>query len=174
VSAAHDHHVTASTAAGYLALIGLFDVVGTIGSGYLTDRTDPRKLLVVYYVLRGLSLMVIDPALTVGGAGLFGFMVFYGLDWVATVPPTVALCIDQFGSMRGPLVYGWVFAGHQMGAALAAFGAGELRDITGSYRPAFIIAGVCCLIAAVGVTRIRRRPPIAVPTPLPAPVPVAP
>ena len=174
VSAAHDHHVTASTAAGYLALIGVFDVVGTIGSGYLTDRTDPRKLLVMYYVLRGLSLMVIDPALTVGGAGLFGFMVFYGLDWVATVPPTVALCIDQFGSMRGPLVYGWVFAGHQMGAALAAFGAGELRDITGSYRPAFIIAGICCLVAAVGVTRIRRRPSAHVTTPLPAPVPVAP
>ena len=171
VSAAHDHHVTASTAAGYLALIGVFDVIGTIGSGWLTDRTDPRKLLVVYYLLRGLSLMVIDPALAAGGAGLFGFMVFYGLDWVATVPPTVALCIDQFGSMRGPLVYGWVFAGHQMGAAVAAWGAGELRDVTGSYRPAFVTAGICCLIAAVGVTRIRRRPSGHVIIPRPAPVP---
>ena len=102
VSAAHDHHVSASTAAGYLALIGLFDVAGTIGSGWLTDRTDPRLLLVVYYLLRGLSLMVIDPALAAGGAGLFGFMVFYGLDWVATVPPTVALCIGQFGTTPRP------------------------------------------------------------------------
>ena len=75
-------------------------------------------------------------------------MVFYGLDWVATVPPTVALCIDQFGSTRGPLVYGWVFAGHQMGAAVAAWGAGELRDVTGSYRPAFVISGACCIVAA--------------------------
>ena len=100
VSAAHDHIISASTAAGYLALIGVFDVIGTIGSGWLTDRHDPRHLLVVYYVLRGLSLLVIDPALDMRGAGLLGFMVFYGLDWVATVPPTVALCIDQFGTAR--------------------------------------------------------------------------
>ena len=157
VSAAHDHHIGAATAAGFLALIGIFDVIGTVGSGWLTDRTDPRRLLIVYYLLRGLSLMVIDPALASGGAGLFGFMVFYGLDWVATVPPTVALCIGQFGTLRGPLVYGWVFAGHQMGAAVAAWGAGHLRDVTGSYRPAFVAAGICCLVAAVGVTRIRSR-----------------
>ena len=143
MSAAHDHHISAATAAGYLALIGVFDVVGTIGSGWLTDRIDPRRLLVVYYLLRGLSLLVIDPALAAGGAGLFGFMVFYGLDWVATVPPTVALCIDRFGSLRGPLVYGWVFAGHQMGAAVAAWGAGELRDVDRHVPP--------------GLRRRRRR-----------------
>jgi predicted MFS family arabinose efflux permease len=158
VSAAHDHAITASTAAGYLALIGVFDVIGTVGSGWLTDRYDPRRLLVAYYLLRGLSLLVIDPALDMRGAGLLGFMVFYGLDWVATVPPTVALCIDQFGTTSGPLVYGWVFAGHQMGAAAAAWGAGELRDVTGSYRPAFVISGACCIVAAAWVTRIRHRP----------------
>ena len=169
MSAAHDHAITASTAAGYLALIGVFDVIGTIGSGWLTDRHDPRRLLVAYYLLRGLSLLVIDPALDMRGAGLLGFMVFYGLDWVATVPPTVALCIDQFGT-RGPLVYGWVFAGHQMGAAAAAWGAGELRDVTGSYRPAFVISGACCIVAAAWVTRIRHRP-ARESSPVMAPVP---
>ena len=167
VSAAHDHGVNATTAAGYLALIGVFDVIGTVGSGWLTDRMDPRLLLAAYYLFRGLSLMVIDPALAAGGASLVGFMVFYGLDWVATVPPTVALCIDGFGAQRGPLVFGWVFAGHQVGAAVAAWGAGELRDITGTYRPAFIAAGIGCLIAAAGVTRIRRRgaPAVTLPSP---------
>jgi len=171
LSAAHDHHVAASTAAGYLALIGVFDVIGTIGSGWLTDRIDPRRLLVAYYLLRGLSLLVIDPALDARGVGLLGFMMFYGLDWVATVPPTVALCIDLFGGTRGPLVYGWVFAGHQVGAAVAAWGAGELRDITGTYRPAFIAAGLCCMVAAVGVTRIKRRHQ-RVPVPVSAPATV--
>ena len=156
LSAAHDHQVTPSTAAGYLALIGVFDVVGTIASGWLTDRFDPAKLLMVYYFLRGASLMVLDPVLSARGAGLLSFMVFYGLDWVATVPPTVSICVDKFGVRRGPLVYGWVFAGHQVGAAVAAWGAGELRDRTGSYRPAFVIAGVCCIVAAAGVARLRR------------------
>ena len=157
ISAAHDHGMTHTQAGTYLALIGGFDVVGTIFSGWLTDRYDPRKLLLAYYALRGLSLFVLDPALTHGGGGLFGFMAFYGLDWVATVPPTIALCIQHFGRERGPMVYGWVFAGHQVGGAIAAWGAGALHDSTGSYRPAFILAGACCLVAAVGVTRIRRE-----------------
>ena len=154
ISAAHDHGMTGPSAGTYLALIGVFDVVGTIASGYLTDRFDARRLLFAYYLLRGLSLFVLDPALAHGGGGLFGFMLFYGLDWVATVPPTIALCIAHFGRDRGPLVYGWVFAGHQVGGALAAWGAGALHDQTGSYRLAFIVAGVCCLIAAAGVLRI--------------------
>ena len=157
ISAAHDHLLTASVAAGYLALIGGFDVIGTVFSGWLTDRSDPTKLLLVYYLLRGLSLLVLDPMLNMKGWGLLGFMMFYGLDWVATVPPTVALCAQRFGPQRGPLVYGWVFAGHQVGAAVAAFGAGYLRDVTGSYKPAFIISGTCCLIAAYGVTRIDGK-----------------
>jgi predicted MFS family arabinose efflux permease len=170
LSAAGDHGYSNTTAAGYLALIGIFDVIGTVGSGWLTDRVDPRMLLVVYYLFRGLSLMVIDPALAMGGAGLMGFMVFYGLDWVATVPPTVALCISGFGIQRGPLVFGWVFAGHQLGAAVAAWGAGALREITGSYRSSFVIAGIGCVIAAAGVTRIRRDP-VAASAPTATPVP---
>jgi predicted MFS family arabinose efflux permease len=159
ISAAHDHGVDGPTAATYLALIGVFDIAGTIASGYLTDRYDPRKLLLAYYLLRGLSLFVLDPALASGGGSLFGFMVFYGLDWVATVPPTVALCIAHFGRDRGPLVYGWVFAGHQVGAAVAAWGAGALHDVTGSYRSAFVLAGVFCLLASAGVMRIDPRQP---------------
>ncbi len=158
ISAAHDHMLMESTAAGYLALIGLFDVAGTVFSGWLTDRFDPVRLLSVYYGLRGLSLLFLDPALNARGAGLMGFMVFYGLDWVATVPPTVALCSRRYGIQRGPLVYGWVFAGHQLGGAIAAWGAGFLRDHTGSYKPAFIIAGVGCLVAAIGVPRIKSSP----------------
>ena len=156
LSAAHDHDMTASVAAGYLALIGVFDVAGTIASGWLTDRYDPAKLLVVYYLFRGVSLLALESVLDTRGFGLLTFMIFYGLDWVATVPPTVALCVDRFGVSRGPLVYGWVFAGHQVGAALAAWGAGELRDRTGSYRLAFVIAGVSCVVAAVGVRGLRR------------------
>ncbi|MEY4174027.1 MAG: hypothetical protein RI900_1192, partial [Actinomycetota bacterium] len=139
----------------------VFDVVGTIASGWLTDRVDPRTLLAVYYGFRGLSLFVLDPALAAGGGGLLGFMVFYGLDWVATVPPTVALCIQHFGRERGPVVYGWVFAGHQVGGALAAWGAGVLHDSTGSYRPAFVLAGIACVAAAVGVRGIRREPGVS-------------
>ena len=157
ISAAHDHGMSHTQAGTYLALIGGFDVVGTILSGWLTDRWDPRRLLLAYYALRGLSLFVLDPALAHGGGGLFGFMAFYGLDWVATVPPTIALCIRHFGRERGPLVYGWVFAGHQVGGALAAWGAGALHDATGSYRIAFVLAGVACLVAAAGVMRIRDR-----------------
>ena len=158
ISAAHDHGMSHTSAGTYLALIGGFDIIGTIASGWLTDRWDPRKLLMVYYLFRGLSLFVLDPALAHGGGGLMGFMVFYGLDWVATVPPTIALCLAHFGRDRGPLVYGWVFAGHQVGGALAAWGAGALHDTTGSYRISFVLAGVACLVAAVGVTRIRREP----------------
>ena len=139
-------------------MIGIFDVIGTIFSGWLTDRVDPRKLLMGYYLLRGLSLFVLDPALAHGHGSLFGFMMFYGLDWVATVPPTIALCIQHFGTSRGPLVYGWVFAGHQIGGALAAWGAGALHDATGNYQAAFLIAGVACLVAGVGVLRISAAP----------------
>jgi MFS family permease len=156
ISAAGDHGITATHAGTLLALIGVFDIAGTLASGWLTDRYDPRVLLLAYYALRGLSLFVLDPALAHGGGGLFGFMAFYGLDWVATVPPTIALCLAHFGVQRGPLVYGWVFAGHQVGGAIAAWGAGELHDVTGSYRSSFVIAGVACLVAAVGVMRIRR------------------
>ena len=168
LSAAHDHEMTASVAAGYLALIGVFDVAGTIGSGWLTDRYDPAKLLTFYYLFRGASLLALDVVFDARGVGLLTFMIFYGLDWVATVPPTVALCVERFGVSRGPLVYGWVFAGHQVGAALAAWGAGELRDRTGSYQLAFVIAGLSCVVAAAGVRGLRRGRHDGRPTSTPA------
>jgi predicted MFS family arabinose efflux permease len=155
IPAAADHGIDEVNAATLLALVGVFDVLGTLGSGWLSDRVDPRKLLLVYYGLRGLSLLVLHPALEAGGAGLGGFMVFYGLDWVATVPPTVALCAQVFGPARAPVVFGWVFASHQLGAAAAAWGAGATRDVLGSYQPAFVVAGFACLMAAVAVRYIH-------------------
>ena len=148
VPAAHDHGMGTTTAAGLLALVGVFDVVGTIASGWLTDRVDSRVLLAWYYALRGLSLFAL-PFLfaAVPQATMLLFIVFYGLDWVATVPPTVALCRERFGA-DGGIVFGWVFASHQVGAALAASAAGLVRTTTGSYDAAWIGAGALCLVAA--------------------------
>lgn len=158
ISAAGDHLIGETRAAGYLAAIGIFDVIGTIGSGLLTDRVDPRKLLFVYYGMRGLSLLFLHQALGAHHLGLWGFIVFYGLDWIATVPPTIALANQIFGRSRGPIVYGWMFTAHQLGAALAAWGAGFIADRTGSYQPAFIIVGITCIAAAIGCLTINRRP----------------
>ncbi|WP_156753903.1 MFS transporter [Actinokineospora pegani] len=162
VPAAHDHGMPVTTAAGLLALVGLFDVAGTIASGWLTDKVDPRWLLGAYYSLRGLSLIVL-PSLFAATTEppMWAFIVFYGLDWVATVPPTVALTRKHFGA-DGPIVFGWVFASHQVGAALAAVGAGFIRDHHGGYDPAWHIAGGLCAVAAVMSLRIgsqRRAAP---------------
>ena len=148
VTAAHDHGMPHTTAASLLALIGVFDVVGTILSGWLTDRVDPRLLLGAYYTLRGLSLMIL-PSLFAPETepSMWVFILFYGLDWIATVPPTVALCRNRFG-MSGPVVFGWVFASHQVGAAVAALGAGAIRDTQGSYDMAWYFAGGLCVVAA--------------------------
>ncbi|GAA4802441.1 MFS transporter [Actinomycetospora chlora] len=149
VPAAHEHGMPATTAAGLLAVVGVFDVVGTIASGWFTDRVDPRKLLAVYYVLRGASLVVLPFLLAPTAAPpLWAFIVFYGLDWVATVPPTVALCRERFGA-RAPIVFGWVFAAHQVGSAIAAVGAGLIRDLSGSYDGAWWSAGALCAVAAL-------------------------
>ncbi|MFE3443461.1 MFS transporter [Nocardia sp. NPDC059180] len=158
VSAAHDHGMPATTAAGLLALVGIFDVAGTIASGWLTDRVDSRYLLVGYYTLRGLSLMIL-PALFAPHVqpSMWVFIIFYGLDWIATVPPTVALCREHFGA-DGPIAFGWVFASHQVGAAIAAAGAGVIRDLQGSYQVAWYIAGGLCGLAALMSLGIRRRP----------------
>ncbi|WP_233160922.1 MFS transporter [Actinophytocola xanthii] len=155
VTAAHDHGMPHTTAASLLALIGLFDVAGTILSGWLTDRVDPRLLLGAYYTLRGLSLMVL-PSLFAENTepSMWVFIVFYGLDWIATVPPTVALCRERFGD-RGPVVFGWVFASHQLGAAIAAVGAGAVRDLRGSYDLAWLVAGGLCVGAAALSLAIR-------------------
>lgn len=155
VTAAHDHGMPHTTAASLLALIGIFDVAGTIFSGWLTDRVDPRLLLGAYYTLRGLSLMIL-PSLFAPETepSMWVFILFYGLDWIATVPPTVALCRNRFG-MSGPVVFGWVFASHQVGAAIAAVGAGAIRDTQGSYDMAWYFAGGLCVIAALLSLAIR-------------------
>ncbi len=160
VPAAHDHGLPIQTAASLLAVVGIFDIVGTIGSGWLSDRVDARVLLFVYYGLRGLSLLA-GPAVMGPHVGppLMFFIVFYGLDWVATVPPTVALCRQQFGTARSSIVFGWVFAGHMVGAGIAAEVAGLIRESTGSYSDAWWLAGALCLLAAVAIFGIRAPEP---------------
>ncbi|WP_246248452.1 acyltransferase domain-containing protein, partial [Micromonospora maritima] len=145
-----------ATAAGLLALVGLFDIVGTVASGWLTDRVDSRLLLGAYYALRGVSLLVL-PSLFADRAepSMLVFIIFYGLDWVATVPPTVALCREWFGA-SGAVVFGWVFAAHQVGAALAATGAGLVRDRLGDYALAWYVAGALS-IGAAGLSLLLRR-----------------
>src|SRR6478672_3193056 len=149
IPAAHDHGMPETTSASLLALIGIFDIAGTIASGWLTDRVDPRMLLFCYYFLRGLSLLWVDMLLGPSlHPSLFLFVLFYGLDWVATVPPTVALCRIHFGVERSGVVFGWVFAAHMVGAGVAASYAGWIRQSTGEYLLAWITAGVMCLVAA--------------------------
>jgi MFS family permease len=160
IPASADHGMAETTAAGLLALIGIFDIVGTIFSGWLTDRVDSRILLGTYYALRGLSLLLL-PALFAGTVrpSMVVFILFYGLDWVATVPPTVALCRQYFGE-SGAVVFGWVFASHQIGAAFAATAAGVLRDRLGNYNLAWYVAGALCLLAAglsLGLFASRQR-----------------
>jgi sugar phosphate permease len=157
VTAAHDHGMPPTTAASLLALVGVFDIGGTIASGWLTDRWDPRYLLIAYYSLRGLSLLVLPSLLSpTAEPSMWVFIIFYGLDWVATVPPTVALCREWFG-VDGPIVFGWVFASHQVGAAIAATGAGAIRDAEGSYNLAWYLAGGLCAAAALMSASIGRR-----------------
>ncbi|MFN8169209.1 MAG: MFS transporter [Candidatus Nanopelagicales bacterium] len=157
VPAAHDHGLPTVTAAGLLAVIGVFDLVGTIGSGWLTDRYDARILLLVYYALRGVSQLIVHLlwAPTVQPP-MFFFVVLYGLDWVATVPPTVALCRECFGAQRAGVVFGWVFASHMVGAGVSAWVAGVVRQSTGSYDIAWWVSGVLCLAAALASWRIPR------------------
>jgi MFS family permease len=158
IPAAHDHGMPATTAAGLLAVVGIFDLVGTIASGWLTDRIDPRLLLVAYYGLRGLSLFTVNHFLAPGvEPGLWVFIIFYGLDWVATVPPTVALCRSHFGLTDSGIVFGWTYAAHMVGAGLGASFAGWVRTVDGTYRTAWASAGVLCLIAAVVAFTIPRR-----------------
>lgn len=151
-----DHGMTETAAAGLLAMMGLFDLVGTTASGWLTDRYDPRKLLFVYYALRGASLIVL-PFTDFSIVSLSVFAVFYGLDWIATVPPTVRLATEAFGDRDGPIVFGWIAAGHQAGAATAAVTAGVLRAAQGQYVEAFVLAGLTGFIAATASVMIRRE-----------------
>jgi sugar phosphate permease len=157
VAAAFDCGIPEVRAASLLALMGLFDLVGTTASGWLSDRYNCRYLLFGYYGLRGLSLMFLPQALLGPTAGLGVFAVFYGLDWIATVPPTVRLTADVFGREKASIVFGWVVASHQIGAAFAAYAAGVLRTSFGSYAWAFISAGALCMIAALAVLPIARQ-----------------
>ena len=138
-----------------LAVIGVCDLVGTIGSGMLSDRFDNRWLLAIYYGLRGVSLIWLVYS-NVSLVAMMGFAVVYGLDFIATVPPTVRLTVGAFGREVGPAVFGWMFAAHQLGVAFMAFGAGVGRDALGTYVPAFLIAGVLCLLAAAAFGLVRR------------------
>lgn len=152
-----DHGVAPVAAAGLLSTMGLFDLFGTTGSGWLTDRFNPRVLLIVYYALRGLSLIAL-PFLTFDSVNLAIFAVFYGLDWIATVPPTMKLTNQAFGEAEAPIVFGWVLTGHQLGAAVAAFGAGVIRQDMGTYTPAFVAAGIFGLVAAAALAGSLMRP----------------
>jgi sugar phosphate permease len=145
-------------AASVLATIGACDFIGTIASGWLSDRYDVRKLLFWYYGLRGLSLLWL-PHSTFTVVGLSLFAVFYGLDWVATVPPTVRLTSAAFDRQRAPMIFGWIFAGHQLGGAAAAYGAGLTRTVMQSYSPALYAAGATCIVAAAAIFLIRRPTP---------------
>ncbi|WP_223995264.1 MFS transporter [Arthrobacter sp. NicSoilB11] len=157
IPSAHDHGMPETTAAGLLAVVGIFDIVGTIASGWLTDRFNPRVLLAVYYQFRGSGLLVLPLLLNADvQPSMIVFVVIYGLDWVATVPPTAAICRETFGA-DGSVVFGWVFAAHQLGAAAAAIAAGALRDATGHYTYAWLGAAAMCTIAAVISATIRRH-----------------
>lgn len=153
-----DNGIPEVSAAGMLATMGIFDLIGTTLSGWLTDRYDARKLLFVYYGLRGLSLIWL-PHSDFSLYSLSLFSVFYGLDWIATVPPTLRLTNAAFGDAQGPVVFAWVVAGHQVGAATAAMTAGALRSSQGNYIQAFTAAGITGLFAALIALTIRRPGP---------------
>ena len=157
IPASIDHGMPEVTAASLLAFIGIFDVAGTMISGWLTDRLDSRWLLFWYYGLRGLSLLFLPYAFGMQYFGLFLFIVFYGLDWVATVPPTVRLTSEAFGRENTGVIYGWIGASHQLGASAAAFGAGAIRTVSGDYQLAFWIAGVLCVAAGASFLMMGRR-----------------
>ena len=162
IPAAHDHGMPTTMAAGLLAVVGIFDFIGTIASGWLTDRVNPVILLVIYYGLRGVALFsapfLLGPNVE---PPLLFFVDFYGLDWIATVPPTVELCRRYFGLTNSSVVYGWIFASHMIGAAIAAAFAGVIRDVQGDYFIAWITAAVLCLVASASVLLLKPQHPVA-------------
>jgi sugar phosphate permease len=157
VPACMDHGIPEVRAAGLLAVMGIFDLIGTTASGWLSDRFSNRWLLFMYYGLRGLSLLFLPSAFQPETHRLSLFAVFYGLDWIATVPPTVALTAQAFGREKVGIMFGWIIASHQVGAALAAWGAGLIRTSQGAYDHAFLISGSLCVLTAAGVLFIGRK-----------------
>ncbi|MFI5292987.1 MAG: MFS transporter, partial [Candidatus Limnocylindrales bacterium] len=167
ISHAADHGIAPVAASGALAVMGLFNFAGTIASGWLTDRRDPRKLLLIYYSFRGVSLLLLP--FVHDSMGILAFSILFGLDYIATVPPTVALVADNFGRHNVGIVYGWVFAAHQAGAAVAALVAGVVRESVGDYAPAFVAAGWIAIIAGFAALAIRRGSTAATPATSSAP-----
>jgi sugar phosphate permease len=156
IAACHDYGIHEVQSAQLLAMMGIFDIVGTTASGWLTDRYSSRHLLFGYYTLRGVSLLFLPLTLSQGASSLVVFGVFYGLDWIATVPPTVRLTSEAFGRENTGVIYGWIGASHQLGASAAAFGAGAIRTILGDYQFAFWAAGVLCVLAGASFLTIGR------------------
>lgn len=156
VPACMDHGMPEVQAAGLLAVMGIFDLIGTTASGWLSDRFSNRWLLFTYYGLRGVSLLFLPGAFEPETHRLSIFAVFYGLDWIATVPPTVALTAKAFGRERVGVMFGWIIAAHQVGAALAAWGAGWVRTNEGAYDHAFLLSGGLCVLTAGAVLFIGR------------------
>jgi sugar phosphate permease len=158
VPAMHDHGMGPTTAASMLAIVGIFDIIGTIGSGWFTDRVNPRYLLFAYYLLRGAALiclpLILGPAVD---PPLIVVMIFFGLDWVATVPPTATLCRQIYGVEKGAIVFGWVFAAHMIGAAVAAAVSGAMRSSSGDYLSAWLLAGALALLAGLACLAIPRK-----------------
>jgi len=163
IPACMDHGIPEIRAAGLLAVMGIFDMLGTTFSGWMTDRFNSRYLLFWYYALRGLSLLFLPYSLAHSDSALSFFAIFYGLDWVATVPPTVHLATNTFGKENAGVVYGWIFTAHQVGASVAALGAGTIRTYLGDYRDAFWISGALCAIAATLLISTRNAAPRSLP-----------
>ncbi|GAA1379863.1 MFS transporter [Luteococcus sanguinis] len=158
IPAAHDHSMPATVAANMIGLIGIFDVLGTILAGWLTDRYDPRILLAVFYTFRGVSLLFVDQLLGPDmNPGLWFFIIFVGLDWTATVPPTVALCREAFGLEESGVVFGWVYAAHMVGAGVGAQVSGVLRQQHEGYFIAWELSAALCFFAAGIAATIRRH-----------------
>ena len=155
-------------AASVLASMAIFNFLGTTGSGWLSDRYDNRVLLSIYYGLRGISLIIL-PFSFVSFYGLTLFAVFYGLDWFATVPPTVKLVTRMYGKERAPVMFGWLMCIHQLGGASAAYSAGALRMELGTYLQSFVLSGVLCLVAAIIALMIRIEPEAREPRAVPQP-----
>ena len=160
IPAAHDHGIPEVRAAGLLAIIGVFDIIGSTASGWLTDRGDPRRLLFLYYCLRGSSLAALPFLLQGTQLPLVAFAIVYGLDWVATVPPTVALTNQAFGRDEASVVFGWVFCAHMIGGGIAAWLAGTFREVFGDYLVAFTGAGLLAILAGFAALGIARRPAV--------------
>ncbi|MEA0565607.1 MFS transporter [Lysinibacillus irui] len=148
------------TAASLLSFMGVFNLLGTTASGWLSDRFDNRWLLFWYYLLRGASLLLLPYALSQGSVILLTiFTIFYGLDWIATVPPTISITRQIFGMQKSSIIYGWIFASHQAGAAVAAYGGGLIYQFFNSYTWAFFLAGIFCAMASLFVIIVKKQTP---------------